>query len=115
MNYDLILHVDSDDPKVLNLAFNNAANYHTALPGGQFRMVMVANGPAVKLFTMANTDQAARCRELQAMGLDIRVCRNALTTFAVADSSLWEGCTVVPAGVVEIVHLQRQGYAYIKP
>lgn len=115
MNYDLVLHVDADDPKVLNLAFNNAANYHVALNGEHFRMVMVANGPAVKLFTKANAEQAARCRELQGMGLDIRLCRNALTAFAVTEDSLWDNCAVVPAGVVEIVLLQRQGYAYIKP
>lgn len=115
MNHDLLLHIDSDDPAVLNLALNNAANYFRALPGETFRMVMVANGPAVKLFTRANAGQAARGAELAALGLDIRLCRNALNSAGIADADLWDCCSVVPAGVVEIVRLQREGAAYIKP
>ena len=115
MNYDLLLHVDSDDPKVLNLAFNNAANYKNGLPGESFRMVLVANGPAVRLFTREHADLAARGAELTSMGLDIRLCANALKSNDISSYALWPGCRVVLAGVVEIVHLQREGFAYIKP
>jgi intracellular sulfur oxidation DsrE/DsrF family protein len=113
MNYNLLLHVDADDPKLLNLAFNNVANYRNALPGKNFEMVLVANGPAAKQF--AAPDCAARGRELMDMGLDIRVCANALKVFDVEADRLWAGCRIVPAGVVEIVRLQREGFAYIKP
>lgn len=115
MNYDLLLHVDSDSPQVLNLAFNNAANYKAALPDEKFQMVMVVNGPAVKLLTRDNADLAARGRELSGAGLEIRVCNNALKTFHIPPENLWPECTVVGAGVVEIVTLQREGLAYIKP
>lgn len=115
MNYDLLLHVDSDDPKILNLAMNNAANYKNGLPGESFRMVLVANGPAVRLFTREHADLAARGAELADMGLDIRLCANALKGNGIAPDDLWAGCRVVPAGVVEIVRLQREGFAYIKP
>ena len=33
MYYDLVIHVDDNDPARLNLAFNNVANYKAALPG----------------------------------------------------------------------------------
>lgn len=115
MNYDLLLHVDSDDPKILALALNNAANYRNGLPGETFRMALVANGPAVKLLTRDHPDLAARGAELTAMGLDIRVCANALKGHDIPPEQLWPGCHVVPAGVVEIVRLQREGFAYIKP
>lgn len=115
MNYDLLLHVDSDDPKILMLALNNAANYRNGLPGETFRMALVANGPAVKLLTGEHADLAARGAELAAMGLDIRVCANALKGNGIKPEQLWPGCRVVPAGVVEIVRLQREGFAYIKP
>ncbi len=115
MNYDLLLHVDSDEPKVLNLAFNNAANYKNGLPGESFRMVLVANGPAVRLFTREHADLAARGAELTGMGLDIRLCANALKNNGISSDALWPGCRVVSAGVVEIVRLQREGFTYIKP
>ena len=58
MNYNLVLHVDSDAPEILSLAFSNAANYRAALPNEDFRMVLVANGPAVKRFTREDLELA---------------------------------------------------------
>lgn len=115
MHYDLIIHVDDNDKARLNLAFNNAANYRAALSGESFSIVMVANGPAVQLFTKDNAALAERGKKLMAEGLSIRLCRNAITTFNVPVSELWEGCKIVPAGVVEIVNLQRKGFAYLRP
>jgi len=115
MNYDLLLHVDSDDAKVLNLAFNNADNYAKALPDENFHMVLVANGPAVKLFVNTNTELAERGKALTSRHLDIRLCSNALKANNLDSTELWKCCKVVPAGVVEIVKLQREGFAYIKP
>ncbi len=115
MFYDLVIHVDDNDPKRLNLAFNNVANYKGGLPGEDFRIVMVANGPAIQLFTRSNTEQAERGAMLMKGGLSIRICNNALKAFNVSPDDLWEGCEVVPAGVVEIVKLQREGFAYLRP
>ncbi len=115
MNYNLVLHVDSDDPKTLALAFSNAANYKAALPNESFRMVLVANGPAVKRFTRADRDLAEQGEKLAQQGLEIMLCNNALKKFAIEREHLWDCAVVVPAGVVELVHLQREGFAYIKP
>lgn len=115
MNYDLLLHVDSDEPRILSLAFSNAGHYKHALPGENFRMVLVANGPAVRLFTNEHPELATRGAELAAQGLDIRLCANALKSHNIAPDALWPNSRVVPAGVVEIVRLQREGFAYVKP
>ena len=115
MYYDLLIHVDDNDPARLNFAFNNVANYRAGLPGEEFRVVMVANGPAVQLFTRENKALAERGAKLMAEGLSIRLCNNALTTFNISRADLWEGCEVVPAGVVEIVKLQREGFAFLRP
>jgi intracellular sulfur oxidation DsrE/DsrF family protein len=115
MYYDLIIHVDDNDPKRLNLAFNNYANYAAALPGEEYRVVMVVNGPAAQLLKKENADLAARGAELMKQGLAIRVCNNALKSFAVDAADLWEGVAIVPAGIVEVVKLQREGFAYLRP
>lgn len=115
MNYDIIFHVDDNDPKRLNLAFNNFANYKAALPDEAFRAVLVVNGPAAQLLIRANGELAARAAQLAGEGLSIRVCNNALKAFNVDAADLWEQCEVVPAGVVELVKLQREGFAYIRP
>ena len=56
MSYDLCLHVDANDPAVLAFAFVNARNYMNGLPGKEFELVLVANGPAVKLFVPAQAE-----------------------------------------------------------
>lgn len=114
-NYNLVLHVDSDDPKILRLAFHNAANYKAALPGEQFQMALIANGPAVKLFVKKRPKLAERGRELAAMGLEIFLCEKAITGNHINPAELWDECRIVPAGMVALVQLQRQGFSYIKP
>ena len=115
MNYNLVLHVDSDAPEVLSLAFSNAANYRAALPNEDFRMVLVANGPAVKRLTREDRELAEQGEKLAGQGLEIMLCNNALNKFGIDREHLWNSASVVPAGVVELVRLQREGFAYIKP
>ena len=109
MSYDLCLHVDANDPAVLAFAFVNARNYMNSLPGKEFELVLVANGPAVKLFVPAQAEL------LMARGLKLRLCKNALDANKMTAADLWPGCEVVPAGLVEIVELQNKGFAYIRP
>ena len=115
MYYDLLIHVDDNDPKRMNLAFNNFANYKAALPGEAFRAVLVVNGPAAQLLKKENAEQAERGAKLMNSGLTIRVCNNALKAFGVDPAELWEGVEIVPAAIVEIVKLQREGFAYLRP
>ena len=126
MNYDLLLHIDDNDPNRLNLALNNAANYMAALPDEKFKVVLVANGPAAQLFgkkASEGEDERSvklaqlekKAAELTAKGLSIRVCRNALNGFCVAEQDLWPCCEVTCGAMVELVRLQREGYAYVKP
>lgn len=42
-------------------------------------------------------------------------CNNALTAYDVKKEMLFPFVDIVPAGVVELVKRQREGYAYIKP
>ncbi|WP_446424435.1 DsrE family protein [Mailhella sp.] len=114
MYYDLLIHVDDNDPKRLNLAFNNYANYIAAVDE-EFHVVMVVNGPAVQLLKKENAEQAERGAKLMDSGLAIRVCNNALKAFGVDPAELWEGVEIVPAAIVEIVKLQREGFAYLRP
>lgn len=115
MNYNLVVHVDLDEEKILNIALVNISNYLTALPMHDFEVVMVVNGPAVQLFTTQTSPVAPVIAQLAEKGVSFRLCANALRKFQLAPEAMLTQCTVVPAGIVEIVHLQNQGFAYIKP
>lgn len=125
MNYNLLLHVDLNDPQRLNIAFDNIINYKKYLADylpegsetGKAVIVLVANGPAVNLFTKSpeHDEQEARMRTFLDEGVSIRLCQNALNKFGISHDQLWEGCTPVPGAIPEMVRLQAEGYAYIKP
>ncbi len=113
--YDLLLHVDKTDGS-LNIAFSNAINYARALHGREaFKMVLVANSGAVTQLTADNAAIKTKLEEAVAAGLQIKVCKNALDANNITPDKLYSQCAVVPAGVVEIVDLQRAGFAYVKP
>lgn len=115
MNYNLLMHLDLDDPKRLNILVDNISNYLLALPDQSFQVVVVANGPAVKFFTQESCHVTEALEKLAAQKVSFRMCANALRKFQIAPEQLLPLCTVVPAGIVEIVHLQHENFAYIKP
>ena len=112
--YDVVFHVDMPDGS-LNVACSNAANYAQALPEETFSMVLVVNAKAVTQLTKGNTALLPALEKAHGLGLAIRVCRNALNATGTDAAELFPQCEVIPAGIVEIVNLQREGYAYIKP
>lgn len=115
MNYDLCVHLDMNDPSLLGLSLNNITNYMAALPEEKFHVCLVVNGPAVQLFKRESCPQAERVAALAARGVRFTLCINALESFTVRPADLLPECEINPAGVVELVRLQREGYAYIKP
>lgn len=115
MNYDLLLHIDSGQESALRMCLRNAENYLNALPGEKFELQLVANGGAAGLFKANAPELRKKAEELATRGLVIKVCANAMAEHGIAKEDLWPICEVVPAGLVEIVNLQRRGFAYVKP
>ncbi|MGE4423151.1 MAG: DsrE family protein [Pseudodesulfovibrio sp.] len=113
MNYDVLFHFDHES-QALDIAISNIKNYLNAFPGEKPAVALVVNGPGVRLLDR-DGEHAAQLNEVLALGAAVKVCNNALTHFNIAPERLCPGCEVVPAGVVEIVELQRRGFAYVKP
>ncbi|WP_298035037.1 DsrE family protein [uncultured Desulfovibrio sp.] len=97
---------------MLRLVLKNVANYIKGLPDENFQLAVVANGPAVTLFTNEHADLRELATPLLEQGARVVRCANALANNSIDHSRLWQGCTVVPAGLVEAVRLQREGFAY---
>ena len=113
MHYDAVFHLDQGQAE-LDIAFSNITNYLGAFPNRDFRVVLLVNGPGIKLMGR-DSPNCSRLQELSAMGLSVRVCNNALKHFGFSADWLCPCCVIVPAGIIELVDLQRQGFAYIKP
>lgn len=79
---------------------------------------LLANGVAVKMLVAeaANgTGMEADLNLIAEKKVTVAACNNALNSFKIDKDSLLPFVTVVPAGVVELVKRQEQGFAYIKP
>lgn len=113
---EVVFHLDSDQEPRLVLALANIKNLFKEVPPQQCRVSIVANGEAVTLFRKDKVGElASEMNELHKLGVSFKMCRNALANSKIDKSDLSEVCEIVPAGVLELINLQQQGFAYIKP
>ena len=115
MYYDLLVHADLPDEARFAMALGNINNYLAALNGEPCTVVLLANGGAARFLAKKDYAQAEAIEKLAAAGVSFRVCANAMKKVPLTNDDLLPCAEVVPAGVVEIVRLQREGFAYIKP
>ena len=116
------IHVSEGDPKVMNMALNNARNitaYYES-QGDSVVIEMVAYGPGLNMLLEGRSPVADRIAtmSLEFENLSFRGCGNTLrkmTEKSGEDLALLEEASIVPSGVVQLVALQEQGYAYIRP
>jgi len=116
------IHVDQNDPKVMNLALNNAVNvtkYYES-KGDTVDVELVAYGPGLNMFVEGKSPVADRISvlSLQLENLSFSACGNThrkMIEKTGGDVPLMSEATVVPSGVVRLIELQEQGYAYVRP
>lgn len=113
--YNAILHLDSADPAMLRLVLRNASNYLAALPNERFKLEIIANGDGATLLTKDRKELHELAKPLLEAGITLKICANAMAEHKIAKDEIWPECVIVPAGLVEIVRLQKAGYSYIKP
>lgn len=102
----VLFHVVEEDKWKMTLA--NVKNFLQEQPDAQISVV--ANGPAVKMYTTGNETIAELIEKV-----DFVACNNSLNGFEIDPNALDQSVRVVKAGVVEIAEKQFDGYAYIKP
>jgi uncharacterized protein len=112
----VVFHLDLDQEERLLMALENTKNLFKAIPPEQCTVHMVANGKAVNLFRKDKaTKYASDMEDLHKQGVRFKACRNAMAKNKIEKTDLLEICEVVPAGILELINLQHEGFAYIKP
>lgn len=113
----IVIQVSTDDPRTQKIALNNAVNVQKALGIDNVEVEIVAYGPGLSLLTKANK-QAGRVASLAMQDIKFSACGNTMKKITKKKGKapvLVEGVKVVPAGVLRIMELQEQGYAYLRP
>ncbi len=120
--HKIAFHVDQNDPQVMNMTLNNVANvtkYYTA-QGDQVEIEVVAYGPGLHMYIEGKSPVADRiaAMSLENEHLKFSACGNTIAGMKKktgADVPLLSEARVVPSGVVRLVELQEEGYAYVRP
>lgn len=116
------IHVDENDPQLMNMALNNAQNVaaYYASVGDEVEIELVAYGPGLNMFVEGKSPVADRlsAMTLELPQLTLSACGNtheAMKKKAGGDVPLLSDVGIVPSGVVRLIELQEQGFAYIRP
>ncbi len=120
----LAIHVDQNDPQVMNLALNNATNVIEYYRGKKedVDIDIVTYGPGLHMLradTSPVQDRLKRLKELAFPGkIEFSACDNTKRGMEKAEGkaiSVVSDATLVPSGVVRLMELQEQGWSYIRP
>lgn len=110
----IVFQVSDNDPAKWNLALNNARNVQSDLGAKNVTIEIVAYGPGIAMLRL-ESPVATRIKEAQGTGINIVACENTLTNMKINKDDMLAALSYVPAGVVQLMQRQQQGYAYIRP
>ena len=118
----LALHVDQNDADVMKLALNNARNANDLFKerGEEIAIEIVAYSQGLHMLREDTSPVKDEIRELRKTFPQIAfgACNNTKQGMEKREGKpvpIIPEATIVPAGVVRLVELQEQGFAYVKP
>lgn len=116
------IHVDENDPAVMNMALNNVANvnsYYESI-GDKVVVELVAYGPGLNMFIPGKSPVEDRISvmALEMDNVSFAACGNThrkMSEKAGKEIEIMDEANMVKSGVVRLIELQEQGYAYVRP
>lgn len=120
--HKVAVHVDENDPQVLNMALNNVQNLkaHYESIGDKVEVEIVAYGPGLLMFMQGKSPVADRITTMamESDAVHFSACGNTIAGIKKKTGEepvLLEEAKVVPSGVARLVELQEAGYSYVRP
>ena len=108
-----VIHVNFNDSDRQGHGLKNIANILHEVP--EAKVEVVCHGAGITLLVKDDTKHADKVQELIRKGVSFVACENTLKDKSIPREKLLAGVTTVPAGAVEIIRKQQEGYSYFKP
>jgi uncharacterized protein len=109
-----VLQVSDNDPLKWGLALNNVRNVQMDLGEDAVQLEIVVYGPGIGMLK-AGSPMAERVSAALKSGVKVVACENTMKAMKLVYADMLPDIGYVPAGVVELINRQREGYAYIRP
>ncbi len=110
----VVFQISDADPKKWNLALNNVANVQKSLGKDQVAIEIVAYGPGIGMLR-EESEVGDRVHDAIGQGVQIVACEATMRALDLGKDKMLSRIGYVPAGVVELMKRQSEGYAYIRP
>lgn len=110
----VVFQISDGDAAKWNLALNNAKNVQDELGASKVDIEIVAYGPGIGMLK-ADATTSNRISDAIKSGIKIVACENTMTNQKLTKADMNPDIGYVPAGVVELMKRQREGWAYIRP
>lgn len=112
----VVIQVSEADPDKWKMALINANNVRKAYrkQNKEVGVEIVAYGPGLKMLRK-DSPLASGLEEASNNGVKLLACGNSMTMLRTRPEELSPAVGIVPAGVVEIMERQQEGYAYVRP
>ena len=110
----VVFQVSDADVARWNLTMNNVRNVQQDLGADKVMIEIVANGPGIGLLKL-ESPLAQRIADALGQRVHVVACENTMTAQKFTRADMLPNISYVPAGVVELMQKQQQGYAYIRP
>ena len=126
MGFKTLIHVN--EMGRWGMALGSINNFLNAVDGDETDIVVLANGEGVRGYLVCGdklsgkghcstgmTGHISMMASLNKKGVSFLACKNALVAHGIKIEDLPEFVIVMPAGMVVLVKLQHEGFAYINP
>jgi uncharacterized protein len=110
----VVFQVSDNDPGKWNLTLNNVRNVQADLGDDKVTAEIVVYGPGISMLK-GDSPVAKRVADALGKGVKVVACENTMRAQKLTYDDMLPKIGYVPAGVVELIQKQGEGYAYIKP
>ena len=109
----VVIQVSDPDPRLWAQAINYAENLESAYGRENLELEIVALGQGIGLLKL-DSPQAHRIPDALKRGVKISACEVTMSRQKLGRDDMLPSIGYVPAGLVRIIELQKQGWNYIK-
>ncbi len=119
--HQVVFHVDQNNPKVMNLTLNNVQNMRNYYKkaGEEVIIEVVVNGPGIFMYDESSPVKARiETMSLEASNVKFSGCsisKQKIGKKTGKELKMLSEVQMIPSGVVRLVELQEDGFAYIRP
>jgi hypothetical protein len=112
--YRVVIQVSDGEPGSWRTALNNVRNIQNRVGEKNTDIEVVAYGPGIDMLK-SNSPVGGRIGETMATGVRVVACENTMQGRKLTRKDMLPRIGYVPAGVVEVIVKQQEGWAYIRP